>query len=386
MKPTIHDIVGQTIRVDNNLSSYAPKTYLSAPGTAGSAVLSWDNGAGLSASWALQVGEIGEERSEVVLLGTSVPAAALGTLTANLVFDHPTDTPVYGIKYDKVIFGTALGTSGTSTEIASGTITYKPDSNYTIFDHTAGSSTLGYQVYLKNSVTLGSSTLSDWLMPAGYSFYSLEALRERGKSKLWNAEFVSKEIATDWVNECKEIMINAVIQTNEDYSIGTEAVAFGTNGQGTITTADFNQIRRVWVTYNGVDKYQSTKMEFNSFLPTQYFSSAHPYHTFQGDNVIVVKPSDVGTAEVSFYRFGTTMVNDGDLLPVPMRPYTNIFTEYFKAQALFKDEKFTEAENTIQRINGMVGNFVQSLSSRDKSGPTMVDIVETVTGEDSVYI
>lgn len=381
MKPTIHDIVGQTVRVDNNLSSYAPKTYLSAPGTAGSSVIPWDNGAGLSASWALQIGEIGEERSETVLLSTSTPAASLGTLTAGLVFDHPADTPIYGIKYDKVIFGTALGTTGVSVPIASGTITYKSDSIYTIFDHTAGSSTLGYQVYLQNSVTAGTSAISDWLMPAGYSFYSLEGVRRRGMDKIWNADFVSKEVATDWVNECKEIMVNAAIQVNEDYALGTESVAFGTNGLGTITTADFSQVRRVWVTYNGVDKYQSTKMEFNSFTPTQFFSSAHPYHAFQGDNTLLVKPSDNGTAEVSFYRFGTTMVNDTDLLPVPMRPYTNIFTEYFKAQALFKDEKFTEAENTMVRINGMVGNFVQSLASRDKSGPTMVEMVETVTGE-----
>lgn len=380
MKPTIHDIVGQTVRVDNNLSPYAPKTFLSAPGTAGSSVIAWDNGAGFSLSWGLQIGEIGEERSETVLLGTSIPAASLGTLTAGLTFDHPADTPIYGIKYNQVVFGTALGTAGTSVPIASGTITYKPDSLYTIFDNTAGSSTLGYQVYLQNSVTAGTSTISDWLMPAGYSFYSLEGLRERGKSKLWNSDYVTKGVATDWVNECKEIMVNSVIQVNEDYTLGTEAVPFGTNGLGTITSTDFSQIRRVWVTYNGVDKYQSTKTEFNNLLPTQYSSSVHPYHAFQGDNILVIQPSQLGTAEVGFYRFGTTMVNDTDLLPVPMRPYTNIFTEYFKAQALFKDEKFTEAENTMQRINGMVANFVQSLASRDKSSETIVEIVEDISG------
>lgn len=381
MKPTIHDIVGQTIRVDNNLSSYAPKTFLSAPGTAGSSVIAWDNGAGLSASWALQVGETGGERSEIVLLGTAVPAASLGTLTAGLVFDHPTDTPVYGIKYDKVIFGTAVGTTGTSVIVADGTITYKPDSYYTIFDHTVGSSTLGYQVHLKNSVTVGTSQLSDWLMPAGYPFYSLESLRERGKGKLWNADFVSTELATDWINECKDMMVNKAIQVNEDYALGTENIAFGTDGRGTITTVDFSQVRRVWVTYNGVDKYQSTKQSINEYIPSQYFSEAHPYHAFRGDNVIEIKPSQVGTAELIFYRFGTTMVNANDYLPLPMRAYTNIFTEYFKAQALFKDEKFVEAEKNMERVNGMVSDFVMSLASRDKSGVTMVELVDDVRGE-----
>ena len=70
---------------------------------------------------------------------------------------------------------------------------------------------------------------------------------------------------------------------------------------------------KVWVTYNGVDKYQSTKMNVNSFLPDEQFTSNHPGHFFQGDNVIGIKPSDsAGTAELVFYRFGTTMVNDTD--------------------------------------------------------------------------
>jgi hypothetical protein len=384
MKPKIYDIVGQTIRVSNDLSLYAPKTFLASPGTAGSSVISWDNGAGLSASWALQIGETGDEKTEIKLLGTSIPAATLGTLTANLDFDHPADTPIYGIKYDKAVFGSAVGTTGTAVEIASGTITYKGDSQYTIFDHTAGSSQLSYQVYYLNSITTGSSVMSDWASWAGYPFYSLAAIRNRGMSKLWNADFVTKEVGNDWVNECKDTMAREAIQTNEDYAFGTENVAFGTDGYGTITTADFSNLRKVWITYNGVDKFQSTKMNANDFLPTQYFSSAHPYHNFRGDNVIQVHPGGPGTAELEFYRFGTTLVNETDLLPVPMRPYTDIFTEYFKAQALFKDEKFTEAENTMARVNRMVANFVANLGARDKTGPTMIDIVEMVSGDDRV--
>lgn len=384
MKPTIHDIVGQTIRVNNDLANDAPKTFLTNQGTAGSSVIDYDNSSGLSVSWALQFGETGEERSEVKLLGTAALAATKGTLTTNLSFDHPADTPIYGILYDQVVFGTAVGTTGTTVDVAGGTITYQPDSEFTIFNHTAGSSTLGYRVYFRNSVTTGSSALSDWLMPAGFDFYSLAALRERGREKLWNTDWLTDTVANNWVNECKDMMVNKVIQTNEDYTLGTENVAFGTDGLGTISTADFSQLRRVWITYNGVDKFQSTKMNINDFLPTQYFSSAHPYHSFKGDGVIQVKPSDsLGTAELVFYRFGTTMVNDTDVLPLPMRPYTHIFTEFFKAQALTKDEKFAEGNTAMGRVDALMSSFALDMGARDKSGPTMIDIVESVTGDET---
>ena len=59
---------------------------------AGTSVLRWENPNGFAASWAIQVGDTGEEQSEVLLLSTSTPSGTAGTTTANSLYEHPADT------------------------------------------------------------------------------------------------------------------------------------------------------------------------------------------------------------------------------------------------------------------------------------------------------
>ena len=370
------------IQVRNLLHEDVPKSRLTNAEVAGTTVIRVENSTAMTDGWALQLGEVGGENTEVVL-GTAPNVGTINVTTTD--FAHPADTPIYFIKYNQVVFErSTAGTTGTATAMTNGTIEYQANDLVTIFDDTSGSSTYGYRTLFRNSTLAINSTESDWTTFAGPSFYSLTKIRERAKNKLWNASWLTDEIVDQWINECKDLMVNKVIQVNEDYALGTVNVGFGTDGLGTVTTADFSQLRRVWVTYNGVDKFLSTKMSVNDFLPTQYFSSAHPYHFFRGDDIVGIKPADSsGTAELVFYRFGTTMVNDTDELPLPMRSYTNIFTDYAYAQALGKDEKFQQKNDHMAVIGGLIADFVSSLGARDKTGPTMIDIVESVTGDDT---
>lgn len=376
------------IKVRNNLTVDAPKTYLTYSEVAGTNILRWQNPVGFAASWALQIGEAGQEQTEVVLLSTGNPSGGTaGTLTANTLYEHPVDTPIYGIKYNQVVFyNSASGTTGSGTAITDGTVTYQADQPYTFFDFTSGTTTDAYQTRFRNSVLSTLTTLSDWITPTGFTFYSLAKLRERVKGKLWNSKFVDDTTIDSWLNEWREEMINEVINVNEDYTLGTANVGFGTDGLGTISTVDFSQLRRVWVTYNGVDKYQSTKQSINDFYPNQIFNSVHPYHAFLGDNVIKVQPSDsAGTAELVFYRFGTPMVNDTDELPHSMRSYSRSFVDYAVAQALYKDQKDTSADRKMAVLTSQKAQFVSNLGDRDKTGATLIDIVEPTMGDSGMW-
>src|SRR3990167_2500281 len=229
------------IQAVNNLHIDAPQTFLSVAEVAGTTVLRVRNSAGINTSWAVQVGRIGEEQSEVVL-GT-VPNS--GTINCGaLAFEHPSDTPLYFIKYNQVVFERSTsGTAGTATAMTSGTVGYQADSNYTIFDDTSGSTTYAYKTYFRNSELAVNSTESDWIIPGGAVFYSLSALRDRVKEKLWNSDFIKSDKTIDnWINEWKDEMSNAAIKVNENYAMGTVDLAFGTTGLGTITTGDFKQL------------------------------------------------------------------------------------------------------------------------------------------------
>lgn len=372
------------IKVHNNLHEEAPKTYLSSAVAAAATVYPSRNTAGFTSQYAIQIGETGQEFSEV-LVGT---VTNVGTITgAASNFAHPADTPIYNIKWNQVVFQkSTTGTSGSATSITDGTVTYQADSLFTQFDDSAAVSADAFRTRFRNSV-LGSQTgQSDWQVPTGFTFYSLAKLRDRVKNKLWSSNYLTDSAIDDWVNEWKDEMVTAAISTNEDYSMGTVDVGFGTAGLGTVTTADFSQVRRFEVTYNGNDFYLSTKKSPNDFLPNQTFLSTHPYHNWLGDTVFQVRPGESGgTARISFYRFGTTMVNDTDELPLPLRPYTKSFVDYVLGQAYLKDEKSDYFEKMMVIANGAKNVFINQITNRDKSGPQMIDLVESITSDDEFW-
>jgi hypothetical protein len=57
--------------------------------------------------------------------------------------------------------------------IANGTINIQPDSQYTIFDDTTGTTTDAWKTYYRSSALSVITTESDWITSGGYSFYSL---------------------------------------------------------------------------------------------------------------------------------------------------------------------------------------------------------------------
>jgi hypothetical protein len=371
----------------NNLHITAPKTYLLNNEAAGGSVFELRNTAGFGSSWAIQVGETGHEQTEVLILSGDPPAVGtLGTTTANSTFEHPADTPVYAIKFNQVVFERSTdGTAGTASPMTDGTVTYQADARQTVFDDSTGSVSYAYKSYFRNSALSAISLESDWVTPAGFSFYSLASIRDRTKNKMWDSSFLRDDlIIDDWTNEFKDKLTNAAIQANEDYSMGTVDVSFGTAGLGTITTGDFKQARRVWVTYNGNNFYQSTRMDANDDFPNRNYISTHPYHYWFGNDVFQVNPPESGgTARIMFYQMGTTMVNDTDELPRFMRGYTDGFVEYNLIQAQYKDSKISMrdkkgAENTLVR------DFIGQLAPRDKTGPQTVNIVEAISGYDAL--
>ena len=374
------------IQQQNTLHLNVPTTRLAINSAAAIGTFTFQNTEGFGSSWAIQIGETGHEQTDVLILSGNPGSGTLGTTTAVSRFEHPADTPVYAIKYNQVVFErSTAGTTGTASPMTDGTVTYQAEGTITQFDDTSGSSSYGYRTYFRNSALNVTTTESDWITSAGLDFYSLARMTERVKGKLWNATWLTDDLLHDWINECKDIMVNKAIQTNEDYALGTVDVGFGTDGLGTITTQDFGQIRRFWVTYDGSNKYSSTKQNVNDFEPNYTFSSVHPFHNWRGDNVFEVNPKGPGTAEITFYRWGTTMQNDTDTLPLPLRPFTNIFVDYSKANALSKDQKESESQVIMNRVLGQMEEFVTSLSPRDKSSQTMVDIVEPTSGDDFFF-
>lgn len=371
------------IKAANSLQQIATKTFITTPVTAGGTSFPVKNINTFTSNWAIQIGNNGEERSEIKLI-SSISDLNLRT-TGTATFDHPTDTPVYAIKYDQVIFKRSTsGTAGTAT--AFGTVTIQPDQLFTQIDDSTAQSGFAYKASFYNSVLAEETADSDWLTPAGYSFYSRARIRDRIKGKLYDSGFIKNdETINDWINEWYENMNNAAVHTNQDYSIGTVDVAFGTAGLGTITSTDYKDIRRVWVTTDGNNFYVAHRITQTDFDPTQVFSISEPAYYPYGDTVFGVKPDgQAGTARISYYTLINPLDNDGDELPVVMRGYSKSFVDYGLAQALQIDGKADQAAKKLNDAEGAMSLFVTDITPRSYSGPRFIKITDDLTGNDEI--
>lgn len=369
------------IRASNLLSSVAPFTFLSTSAGTGAGTFQVQNANPFTASWAIQIGQTGESQSEILVLGTGTPSGTQLVTTANSTFAHPIDTPVYAIKYDQIIWKRSTsGTGGVASAIATTSIT--PSEQTTDYDDQTGATTYAYKTAFYNSVTGSSSSDSDWLTPSGYSFYSLAAIRQRIKDKLFSSAYIGDDSVIDnWINEYLEMMTNTAIDVNEDYNLGSTTVTFASGGElGTITNTDFKQIRRMWMTQDGSTYYPATKMDAITPAPNQVYNATLPYFFMLGDNVISRWPHDTGgTASILYYKLNPVLVNETDALPVSMYGYTKGFVDYGLAQAKAKDGKPDEAAKLEASAFAMMDRFKREITPRNKTGQTVMTIVESVS-------
>jgi hypothetical protein len=373
------------IKVQNNLADQAFKTFLSNGEDSGTSVLRVKNVNGFSDNWAIQIGKTGEEKSEIKVISTV--GTALNT-SANITYDHPADTPIYGIKYDQIVFTkSSSGTAGTATPISNGTISITPDETFTQFDDTSGAAADAYRTYFRNSVTTDTSSESDWITSSGFDFYSKAKIRQRIKDKLRIQGLIKNDdIVDDWINEWLENLTNSAIKVNKSYSLGTANVAFGTDGLGTVTETDFKSFKRLWIDYDGVNKYKATSLDISQVDPNETFVDSHPYYSWRGSNVFEIHPPESGgTAQIIYSKRSVLLDDDTDTLPMFLRSYTGSFVNYCVSEAYYSDKQTDLGDRYLSKAENGKQNFISEITPRDQTGVQTIEITNAIYGEDEYY-
>lgn len=372
------------LQVENNLDKLSTTLYsftsnsLSSSGT----TVPVRNINSFTDQYAIQIGKTGEEQSEIVIVSGAPSGTALNVSSA-LRFDHPLDTPVYNIHYDKIVFKRSTsGTAGTATAMSNGTVSITPDSLYTEFNDSTGASNYAYKTQFYNSVSGHLSGESDWFIPGGPTFYSLQRLRDRVKRNLYSAGYIKDDITIDeWVNEWVEIMTNSALKVNQGYSLGTTSYAFGTAGLGTVTEPLFKYASKIEITYDGVNYVNSYEIPFNGFTDNDTFSATSPRHYWQGDTTFGILPaSNGGTARMGLGKLSTQLTDDSDELPQFLRGYTTSCVEYVLYRAKNLDQKDDSAERHYMKFMGMKNDFISEITPRDQTGPKFITMTDSLSG------
>lgn len=374
------------IQQPNPQTQTLPKSFISASiGT--SVTVPVKNINAFTASEAIQIGETGQEQSEVQMLGTAAISGTSLTLLGTTNYSHPTDTPVYPIKFNQVVFKVSTtGTAGAAVAITDGTIDIQADNPFTQFDHSAGAATYAYKTAYLNSVGSAVSDDSAWILPAGNSQYSLSRLRQRVRDKLFNSEFVEDDTLNDWINEWKDELTNTAIKVNKAYAIGTTSLSFAASTQmGTITDTDFKTINRIWFS-DGTASVPVGQIDLNDYHPDDIFSTNRPKFFYYGDNVIGRLPYDQATtATITYSKLNSNLSDDDDELPFPMRGYTKSFIDYCNSLSYYKDNKKTLGDKFGDKAEISRLQFEREITPRHETGPKYITSVEVLSEDDGYF-
>lgn len=198
-KPNV-DIENSRIRVFNiGLLEDVEKTFVTSSITAADATLTVQNIAGGAVNGYLLVGELGQEKTELLQIHASTaPSGTTITLaaTAYPTFNHPTDTPIYFINYNQVEFSRATTSGGDKSILVTSAIT--PDQECTVYNDVTNSTGYAYTRF-KNSTTTTYSDYSDEQSYGTIEGYKAGALINR----VLNIAHTSapREVLLDFIND-----------------------------------------------------------------------------------------------------------------------------------------------------------------------------------------
>lgn len=156
-----------------------------------------------SSGQVLCIGEIGNERTEIRRTSTTTSPSAYYkevTLRDTLQFDHPQDTKIYIIDWDRVEFQHALTVGGAKSTIVAYPSNIEPDIPETTYTDSTKSS--GYYFSRFNKTI--DSTNSDWSDPIPYGGFddnTVFQIKKRALDEL-GEEVDGKVITHEFLNQC----------------------------------------------------------------------------------------------------------------------------------------------------------------------------------------
>jgi hypothetical protein len=170
-----------------------PETFINTDYASGVSSFAVDNGLKFSTSQYCLVGNFGAEKTEIVFTHTSTaPTATTITLNSTTSFAHSRGDCIKFIGYNQVVIEYSTD-SGTNYSVLA-TISIRPDSTETYYNHTAGLSTYYYRVRFKNSTDTTYSQYSDGIIATGFAENTAGAIIKAALDSL--GESMDSEVLT----------------------------------------------------------------------------------------------------------------------------------------------------------------------------------------------
>lgn len=285
------------------------KSYLSNPYAIGITSIVVKNADRFVLNDRIMLGEMGQEKTEVVTVTAGATDGMTITTTAT-VFSHEADTPVYRLRFDQVKFyRSTTGTTGVYSVISTQNLDVDNANLTTVYDDTAGLASYYYKISFYNSIAAIESALSDPIAGGGYrrnqvGYVVDEFLREVGDE---NEMHVSRTEVIGYFNDVND---DLTINTAKPYEfLHTRTTLLPVANQNYLNfPVDTNGDQTMWkfdrMDYNFIDS-TTTPVTNNTYtlevIDSEYFRNRFQNNTI--DSTAVSDATAVMALDTSVNRF-----------------------------------------------------------------------------------
>jgi hypothetical protein len=303
------------LQASNPSTKGLEKSFLSTALSAGVTTFDVKNDNLFQPNQVILIGEMGQERSEMVTIQAAVTPGTTLTLTAPTVFPHDADTPVYALKYDKVKFyRSTAGLQGAYNLLTTVPLDVDNANLLTIYDDVAGLTSYYYELSFSSTFDGSETALSDPIAGSGYPRGTAGALINEFFESVSDTtqQNMSVKEAIDLINEVNDDLIS---QSRRPFRFlkTSKLLDIAANNPRIPLPTDLVKFERMLYTNafdKRVDEYQNIsmqEMEYINYDNTMVPSDNLLYISIdESTNELVLFPtpatSSVGSVKVFYWR------------------------------------------------------------------------------------
>lgn len=334
------------------------RSYLTTQHNAGLTLLTVKNNDRFAASQRILVGEMGQERTEVVTTSgiTGTTQVNLSTATA---FAHDTDDPVQVLVYDQIELWRSTSETGTYTLLTTLNIDVDNAEGVTRYDDTTGTTTSWYKIKYAHSLTTAETDFSDPMQATGYSTKTIGKVIDEVIRRTRDQSYSVFGI-DEYIDIANEVNRDLITQTHRPYRFLKAVTTLNTvAGQNyVVLPTNLWKFDRVEFTHTLGGQSRSygitpiTMEKWDSRYNSSFWSSSDELRDValdETENRLYLGPTPktslTGKIQLFYYKTFTDFDGVGDLVETP-----NTLIYKYKMLAEYYTAK-SESDNQYARLS-----------------------------------
>jgi len=290
---------------------YQPRTFVSSALAASGATITVENSTGFTASDAMVIGGVGEEKTEEILVhaSTSITSTTIPTVAAAVVFAHSIGTPITRSDWDQIRIWTATTETGTFTEIAASPIDIDWEGKLTRYNDEVSAENAWFKTQFSHSVDATTGELGDAFQPARFKVRSPGAMISSIRTLLNikdNFKVISDATLMDMLN-----ISQLALSADRDFpfleTTFTDSTVDSVQTIALPTTMKPGSLTDLNILLDGTN-YHPEYVDVDTFLALdiddglEVTQDAITHYTIVGLNILLFPvPSASGSSDVTFY-------------------------------------------------------------------------------------